>query len=163
MTDEPPPQPPGPSYIAGIDVFVANEQTDVEVDEHRVVALGRLAAEEQDVDPRAELSVLLVDRAAMSSLKERWLGESGPTDVLAFPMEDRSAEGQPFLLGDIVICPDVAREQAGGEKVTQEVDLLLVHGFLHLLGLDHIRPQEAKAMRHRERRILHEFGRRWPA
>jgi probable rRNA maturation factor len=153
MTDEPPQRP--------IEVFVANEQTDISLDERRLISLCRLAAVEEGVDPRAEVTVLLVERPAMASLKEKWLGEPGPTDVLAFPMDDQVPEDEPYVLGDIVICPDVAREQAteAGDKVTDEVDLLLVHGFLHLLGYDHVRPQDARSMRHRERKILSEFNR----
>lgn len=141
-----------------IDVFVANEQSDVSVDESRLVALVRLAASEENVDPRAEVTVLLVERSAMASLKEKWLGEPGPTDVLAFPIDEQIPDDEPFILGDIVICPDVAREQAADDKVSEEVDLLLVHGFLHLLGYDHVRPQDARAMRHRERKILGYFA-----
>jgi probable rRNA maturation factor len=154
MTDDPPQRP--------IEVFVANEQSDVVVDERRLVSLMRLAATEEGVDPRAEVTVLLVERPAMASLKEKWLGEPGPTDVLAFPMDEQIPEDEPYVLGDIVICPDVAREQASatGEKVTDEVDLLLVHGFLHLVGYDHVRAQDARSMRHRERKILTEFHRR---
>jgi probable rRNA maturation factor len=145
-----------------IDVFVANEQSDVAVDEHRLVSLVRVAAIEEGVDPRAEVTVLLVERAAMASLKEKWLGEPGATDVLAFPMDDQAPDEEPYILGDIVICPDVAREQAAdsGDKVNDEVDLLLVHGFLHLMGYDHVKPADARAMRHREKRILAEFQRR---
>jgi probable rRNA maturation factor len=142
------------------DVFVANEQTDVDLDERRLVSLVRTAAGEEDVDPRAEISLLLVERHAMASLKEKWLGEPGPTDVLAFPMDDQASDDEPYVLGDIVVCPDVAREQAGGGKVVEEVDLLVVHGFLHLLGYDHVRTQDAKSMRHRERKILAEFYRK---
>ncbi len=146
-----------------IDVFVANEQSDVPLDEHRLVSLARLAASEEGVDPRAEVTVLLVERTAMASLKEKWLGEPGATDVLAFPMDTEMPEDEPFILGDIVICPDVAREQAengDAKPVTDEVDLLLVHGFLHLVGYDHVRPQDARSMRHRERKILGEFYRK---
>jgi len=146
-----------------IDVFVANEQSDVSLDEHRLVSLVRLAATEEDVDARAEVTVLLVERSAMASLKERWLGEPGPTDVLAFPMDEQAPDDEPYILGDIVICPDVAREQAaesGDRKVSEEVDLLLIHGFLHLCGYDHVRPQDARSMRHRERKILSEFYRK---
>jgi probable rRNA maturation factor len=147
--------------MPSIDVFVANEQHDVGVDEHRLVSLVRTAAVEEGVDPRAEVTVLLVERSAMASLKEKWLGESGPTDVLAFPMDDQPSDDEPYILGDIVICPDVAREQAAtaGHDVGAEVDLLLVHGFLHLMGYDHVKPQEARSMRHRERKILQEFNR----
>lgn len=145
---------------APIDVFVANEQSDVPIDEHRLVSLARCAATEEGVDPRAEVTVLLVERAAMASLKEKWLGETGPTDVLAFPMDDQVPDEEPYILGDIVICPDVAREQAAeaNKEVGAEVDLLLVHGFLHLRGYDHVKPQEARTMRHRERKILQAFA-----
>jgi len=145
-----------------IDVFVANEQSDVPLDEHRLVSLTRLAAAEEGIDPRAEVTVLLVERPAMASLKERWLGEPGPTDVLAFPMDEQVPEDEPYILGDIVICPEVAQEQAGAadRHVREEVDLLLVHGFLHLCGYDHVRPQDARSMRHRERKILSEFYRK---
>ncbi|HYZ92081.1 MAG TPA: rRNA maturation RNase YbeY [Actinomycetota bacterium] len=145
-----------------IEVFVANEQSDVSVDERRLISLMRLAALEEGVDPRAEVTILLVERTAMASLKEKWLGEPGATDVLAFPMDEQVPDDEPYIIGDIVICPDVAREQAtaSGDKVTEEVDLLLVHGFLHLLGYDHVRPQDARSMRHRERKILSEFYRR---
>ncbi|HVE91832.1 MAG TPA: rRNA maturation RNase YbeY [Actinomycetota bacterium] len=148
--------------MAGLkDVFVANEQSDVDIDERRLIQLARVAAGEEDVDPRAELSVLLVDRESMASLKEKWLGEPGPTDVLAFPMDEHPSEEEQYLVGDIVICPDVAREQAEsqGGTVLEEVELLLVHGFLHLLGYDHAKPSEARTMRHRERKILQEFYR----
>lgn len=144
-----------------IDVFVANEQTDVEVDETRFVTLARVVADEEGVDPAAELSVLFVDAEAMASLKEKYLGEQGATDVLAFPMDEQTSDDMPFVLGDIVICPSVAGDQAraDGTTVTEELDLLFVHGFLHLLRYDHVRPQDARTMRHRERKILQEFYR----
>jgi probable rRNA maturation factor len=144
-----------------MDVFVANEQGDVDLDESRLITLARRAAEEEGVDRRAELSILLVDRESMASLKEKYLGEAGPTDVLAFPMDEQPPEDEPYLLGDIVICPEVAREQSTttGATPLEEIELLLVHGFLHLLGYDHVRPQDAKSMRHRERKILQEFYR----
>jgi probable rRNA maturation factor len=161
MTDDPPQHIRSDLNPRSMDVFVANEQSDVAVDEHRLVSLVRVAASEEGVDPRAEVTVLLVERAAMASLKEKWLGESGPTDVLAFPMDDQVPDEEPYILGDIVICPDVAREQAmsAGRKVSEEVDLLLIHGFLHLMGYDHVKPQDARAMRHRERKILQAFER----
>lgn len=144
-----------------MDVFVANEQDHVPLEEVRLVELARLAAAEEGVDRRAELSVLLVDRTSMASLNEKWLGEVGPTDVLAFPMDEGPVDEEPYLLGDIVICPEVALESAerSGGTVVEEVELLLVHGLLHLLGYDHVRPADAKVMRHRERRILQRFYR----
>ncbi|HVL80285.1 MAG TPA: rRNA maturation RNase YbeY [Actinomycetota bacterium] len=150
--------------MTDIDVFVANEQDDVACDEQRLIALARIAAAEEGVDPRAELSILLVDRTAMASLKEKYLGEPGPTDVLAFAMDEQPNDEEPFMVGDIVVCPDVAREQAekAGTPLRDEIDLLVVHGFLHLLGYDHVKPQQARSMKHRERRILQEFRRLRP-
>lgn len=144
-----------------MDVFVANEQDDVAIEEIRLVDLAGLAASEEGVDPHAELSLLLVDRETMASLNERWLGEVGATDVLAFPMDEGPIEEGPYLLGDVVICPAVASDGAerSGSAAAEEVELLLVHGFLHLLGYDHIRPSDAKVMRHRERKILQRFAR----
>src|SRR5439155_20802963 len=95
-----------------IDVFVANEQSDVSLDEHRLVSLVRLAASVEDVDARAEVTVLLVQRPAMASLKEKWLGELGPTDVLAFPMDQSAPVGEPKILGDHVITPELTNEEA---------------------------------------------------
>lgn len=140
-----------------MDVFVANEQSEVEITEERLISLARLAAEAEGVPARAELSILLVDKSSMASLKQRYLGEPGATDVLAFVMDDAPDLDEPYMMGDIVICPEVAREQAT-DAVT-EVDMLLVHGFLHLIGYDHMQPQDARNMRHRERKILQEFYR----
>ncbi len=144
-----------------MDVFVANEQSDVVLDERRLVELARVAAEEEGVPLRSELSILLLERPAMGNLKEKYFGEPGVTDVLAFPMDDQTSSEEPHMLGDIVICPDVAREQAeeNGSTVLEEVELLLVHGFLHLVGYDHVQPQDARMMRHRERKIIQEFYR----
>src|SRR5262245_58360008 len=99
------------------------------------------------VNPLAELSVLLVDVAYMAELNHRWMGGDGPTDVLAFPMEEGTidpgpnevASGEPTLLGDVVLCPEVAASQAGtaGHTSADELHLLTVHGVLHLLGYAH--------------------------
>jgi len=108
------------------------------------------------IHPLAELSVLLVDEQAMAELHERWMGEPGPTDVLAFPMDElrppqpgsREDVTDPGLLGDVVLCPKVAAEQAvkAGHSTQDELELLSVHGILHLLGYDHAEPDEHKAM-----------------
>jgi len=115
------------------------------------------------IHPLAELSVLIVDEAAMTELHERWMGEPGPTDVLSFPMDElrppspvagTSGRGgdepgpDPALLGDVVLCPQVAAEQAkqAGHSAQQELELLTVHGILHLLGYDHADPEEEAAM-----------------
>jgi probable rRNA maturation factor len=111
------------------------------------------------VHPLAELSLLLVDEPAMTELHEKWMGEPGPTDVLAFPMDelrpghmsggsDEDGEPDPGLLGDVVLCPAVAERQAvtAGHGTADELELLCAHGILHLLGYDHAEPEEHKEM-----------------
>ena len=101
------------------------------------------------LDPGADLSIALVDLDEMSRLHEQWMDEPGPTDVLSFPMDDMRP-GDPAgprlagTLGDVVLCPEVARQQAevAGHDVGSELALLLTHGVLHLLGFDHAEPEE---------------------
>ncbi len=126
-------------------VYVANE-SGVEVDEVRLVALARHVLADLGVAPLAELSIMLYDAAAMERLHEQFMGEPGPTDVLAFPQDDLSS-GAPLggddlpeaLLGDVVICPQVAERQAQerGHTAEHELHVLCTHGVLHLLGYDH--------------------------
>jgi probable rRNA maturation factor len=148
-------------------IEIANESS-AEVDEAALAALARYVLDELRMHPLAELSVLLVDSATMADLHQRWLGEPGPTDVLAFPMDElrppppgteRPAAEQgplPGLLGDVVLCPEVATEQAkrAGHPVTDELDMLCTHGILHLLGYDHAEPDERAEMFGLQDRLL---------
>ena len=107
-------------------------------------------------EAQAELSVMLVDDARGAALNERWRGRAGPTDVLSFSLrEGRHARHRGALLGDVVIAVGVARRQAAerGHTLEAECRRLLVHGVLHLLGYDHVRPDEARRMRARERAL----------
>ncbi|MDH2425095.1 rRNA maturation RNase YbeY [Sphaerisporangium sp. TRM90804] len=139
-------------------IEVANE-SGVPVDEAALVKLAGHVLGRMGVHPLAELSVLIVDEAAMSELHERWMGEPGPTDVLAFPMDElRPGAGgarqeadvplDPALLGDVVLCPQVAAKQAAeaGHSAGDELELLCTHGILHLLGYDHAEPEEHAEM-----------------
>jgi probable rRNA maturation factor len=140
-------------------IEIANE-SGMDADEARLAALARHVLDRLRMHPLAELSVLLVDPATMADLHQRWLGEAGPTDVLAFPMDelrppppgtDRSSTEPgplPGLLGDVVLCPEVAAEQArrANQSVGAELDMLCTHGILHLLGYDHAEPDERAAM-----------------
>ena len=126
-------------------VEIANESGE-QADEARLAACATHVLAVTGVDPAAELSVLLVDEAHMTRLHVEHSGEEGPTDVLAFEQDDlgavtspHDAEAVPALLGDVVICPPVARAQAraAGHAPQEELELLLVHGVLHLLGWDH--------------------------
>jgi probable rRNA maturation factor len=150
-------------------IEIANE-SGVDVDEALLAGLARHVLDGMRVHPLAELSVLLVDEPAMSELHVRWMGEDGPTDVLAFPMDelrlpqpgtqnDRSAadpDAGEALLGDVVICPQVAAAQAAeAQHDTQdEIDLLCTHGILHLLGYDHAEPEEHAKMFGLQDRLL---------
>jgi rRNA maturation RNase YbeY len=107
-------------------------------------------------EARAELSIALVDDATGARLNERWRHRSGPTDVLAFALrEGRHARHGGRLLGDVVIALGVARRQAEerGRALEDECRRLLVHGVLHLLGYDHVRPEDARRMRAKERAL----------
>jgi probable rRNA maturation factor len=96
----------------------------------------------------AELSVSLVTTEEMADLHERYMGEAEPTDVLSFPLDDAGTEGEPRMLGDVVICPEVAAGQ--NEDLDAEMRLLLVHGILHLLGYDHETDEERARMWERQ-------------
>jgi probable rRNA maturation factor len=150
-------------------IEIANE-SGVDVDESNLAALARHVLDDMRVHPLAELSVLLIDEPAMTELHVRWMGEEGPTDVLAFPMDElrlpqpggHGDHGSPdtdaaeVLLGDVVICPQVAAAQAAetDQDVQDEIDLLCTHGILHLLGYDHAEPDEHATMFGLQDRLL---------
>jgi probable rRNA maturation factor len=152
-----------------VSIEIRNE-SGVAVDEAGLAALARHVLDGMRVHPLAELSVLLVDEAAMTGLHQRWMGEDGPTDVLAFPMDELGLpppggsqaehgtddEAAETLLGDVVLCPQVAVEQAGkaGHGVQDELELLCTHGILHLLGYDHAEPDEHATMFGLQDRLL---------
>lgn len=140
-----------------MDVFVANEQ-EHPVDESRLSELARHVLSAEEVDDEAELSVLLISAAHIRKLNARFAGDDYATDVLSFPMleDDESA----LMLGDVVICPEVARTNAAkvGHDLGVEIDTLLVHGTLHLLGYDHDEEEEKTRMERRQRELLASFG-----
>ncbi|MBB6121997.1 rRNA maturation RNase YbeY [Nocardiopsis algeriensis] len=134
-------------------IDVANESGVTTVDEERLSRLARYVLDAMRVHPLAELSVVLVDEEPMADLHVRWMDEPGPTDVLSFPMDELRPGGpgrtsEPGVLGDVIICPQVAERQAekAGHSTEAEIDLLCTHGILHLLGYDHAEPEEHKEM-----------------
>lgn len=131
------------------------------VDLDRLSALATHVCARERVPEAMRLAVLCVDEATMRELNAAHMGESGPTDVLAFPIDDPGDvhEGVPALLGDVVLCPAVARRQAAaaGHTLAAELDLLLVHGVLHLLGHDHAEAAERARMQARTSALLTEF------
>ncbi len=169
-------------------VFLANEQNQRTVDETGLVALARLVMKAEGVH-ESEVSILLVEPTVMAGLNARFLGEQRPTDVLAFPIDDDppasgppggpvgppgfaggragrededdldESDDEPWLLGDVVLCPAYAAEQAAqaGQTLAAELELLTVHGILHLCGFDHAEPEEEQAMRARTDELLAEW------
>ena len=144
-------------------IEISNEST-IEVDEARVLRLATYALDELHIHPKSDLAIQFVDEAAMEVLHIQWMDEPGPTDVLSFPMDELrpGTEGEitdPGLLGDIVVCPQVASVQAAaaGHEPINEILLLTTHGILHLLGFDHAEPDEEKEMFGLQKQILDGF------
>ena len=164
-----------------LEVFVSDEQTEHPVDVAQWAALAEAALGAEGIRGDAELSIRFVDEATMTELNVRFMDGDGPTDVLAFPLEDDlvatgrwpdngttgptdpSSRGavidMPLLLGDVVICPAVAARNAPEHAGTyaDELALLLVHGILHVLGMDHAFDEEAAVMRAKEQDLLARF------
>ena len=147
-----------------------NNESGVAVDEESLVRLGNFLIDSLFVHPDADLSIILVDTEAMERLHIEWMDEPGPTDVLSFPM-DELRPGTPGritpagVLGDVVLCPEVAETQAAaaGHSTQEELLLLTTHGMLHLLGYDHAEPEEEKEMFGLQRQLLSDFlGRQAP-
>jgi len=160
-------------------VLGADEQNDVVVDVARWVALAENVLDAEGIRGDAEMSVLFVSEQVMSELNERFMGEEGPTDVLAFPIDDdplhrgRAPDGGstgpardrelpidlPVLLGDVVVCPVIAARQAPehDNSIDDELALLVVHGILHVLGHDHFDEEETAVMKAKEKELLGRF------
>lgn len=141
-----------------------NNESGESVDELRVQKLASFALDRMKIHPDAELAIIFVNEAAMEKLHLQWMDEPGPTDVLSFPMDELrpGLDGEPApmgLLGDIVICPTVAADQAktAGHPAINEILLLATHGVLHLLGFDHAEPEDEKEMFGIQKQILDDF------
>jgi probable rRNA maturation factor len=146
-----------------LSIEVSNE-TSFAIDEVRVLRLAEFALDQMRIHPAAELSIIFVDEKAMEQLHLQWMDEPGATDVLSFPMDELrpGTESEPTpagLLGDIVICPTVAEKQAvaAGHETINEVLLLTTHGVLHLLGFDHVDPEEELEMFGIQKSILKQY------
>ena len=124
-----------------------------ELDVRRLSELSRFVLDRMRVHPQAELCIKAVDEATIAQLNEQWMEKEGPTDVLAFPMDELrpglvNEDPEEGVLGDLVLCPDVAARQGetAGHGAEAEIELLTVHGILHLLGYDHAEPEEHQQM-----------------
>ena len=132
-----------------------------ELDVARLADLSRFVMDRMRVHPMAELCIKAVDEPTIAELNEHWMEKQGPTDVLAFPMDELrpglvNEEPEEGVLGDLVLCPDIAARQGetAGHGAEAEIELLTVHGILHLLGYDHAEPAEKAVMWDVQGRLL---------
>jgi probable rRNA maturation factor len=168
-----------------VTVFCASEQDDVPLDLDRWRLLAENVLQAEGVRGSAELSLLFVDEIVISEMNRVHMSKTGPTDVLAFPIDavlmgsspgpgalsrgpDRSppdSDDFPLLLGDVAVCPAVAVQQAPlhAGSLDDELALLVTHGILHVLGYDHAEQGDRDKMQGRERALLEEFHWRGPA
>ncbi|MFK0189978.1 rRNA maturation RNase YbeY [Kitasatospora sp. NPDC090308] len=146
-------------------IDIANE-SGWDVDEESILDVARYALDQMRIHPQSELSVILYDSESMAELHVQWMDLPGPTDVMSFPMDELrpGKEGEDLpegLLGDIVLCPEVAKEQGLAaptkHSMDEELQLLTVHGVLHVLGYDHEEPDEEREMFALQKRILDDW------
>ena len=159
------------------DVYCADEQDAEAVDVPRWRKLALDALLHEGVRGACELSLFFIDETSISELNLEHMGKVGPTDVLSFPMDGADvmvesqgpgaltrgpsrphpdADDMPTMLGDVLVCPSVARKQFATHAGTydDEIALLVVHGVLHVLGFDHDDDANTADMRSRELSIL---------
>lgn len=143
-------------------VEVTNE-TIWDIDAKAFSDLGLWVMDQMRVSTQSDLTILFVDPDPIAELHERWMSLEGPTDVMSFPMDElRPGDGKTTMegvLGDLVICPWVAAQQAAaaGHSTMQEMMLLTIHGILHLLGYDHVTPEQERQMFGLQRQLLFTF------
>lgn len=142
-----------------------NNESNLAVNEALILRLATHVLDKLYIHPDAELNIVFVDVGPMEELHVQWMNEPGPTDVLSFPMDELrpgSIERRtpPGLLGDVVVCPQVAEAQAVEHAVSpiEEIALLVTHGTLHLLGFDHAEPEEHREMFALQAELLASFA-----
>ena len=140
------------------------DESGLDLDVQRLAALSRFVMDRMRVHPQAELCVKAVDEATIAQLNQQWMDKEGPTDVLAFPMDELrpglvDEEPEEGVLGDLVLCPEIAARQGetAGHGTLAEIELLTTHGILHLLGYDHAEPEEHAEMFGLQDEILGEW------
>jgi probable rRNA maturation factor len=174
----PTPRRPGPPEGKPT-VFAADEQAAIDVDLAGIVRLAENVITAEGVRGDCELAITFVDETTITDLNKEFLGEEGPTDVLAFPIDDEIVESGrspdsgstgpdrpdvepgevPILLGDVMVCPAVAARNAAerNRSTDDEIALLVVHGILHVLGMDHADPAEELVMFAKQDDLLARF------
>ena len=149
-----------------MNIFLADEQ-DVPLSTEPLRRLARVVLEEEGLPADTEVAILFVNDDQMADYNERFMDREGPTDVLAFPLEQlepgvppESKGGVPISLGDVIISPKYVHDQAAERATTpdDELQLMVAHGLLHLLGYHHATDTEAEHMETRERTLLAKVG-----
>ncbi|QCW50617.1 rRNA maturation RNase YbeY [Nocardioides dongxiaopingii] len=140
------------------------DESGLDVDVQHLARLSRFVMDRMRVHPLAELCIKAVDEDTIAQLNEQWMEKEGPTDVLAFPMDELrpglvDEEPEEGVLGDIMLCPAIAARQGetAGHGTVAEIELLTTHGILHLLGYDHAEPEEHRVMFALQDEILGEW------
>lgn len=154
-----------------MNIFFADEQ-DEPLPALDLRRLAEVVMEAEGLPSDSEVTILAVADEQMADYNQRFLSREGPTDVLAFPLEQlepgqipsRPVNGPPLNLGDVIIAPAYIHRQANDRQVAfaDEMALMVTHGILHLLGYDHNEEEEAQAMEHREAHLLGKIGRTRP-
>ena len=131
----------------------------VQCNESAIASVSEFALKKMGIHQESELGIRFVNEDEMSQLHVKWMDLTGPTDVLSFPMDElkpNSAANGPGVIGDIVLCPAYA-EKNGKQSLEKELELLTVHGVLHLLGFDHEDVDDEKKMFALQEEILKEW------
>lgn len=147
-----------------MDILISYAHREADLAGLSIEALAQQVLAAEEVPDRAEVSISFVDDATIAQLNERYRSIAGPTDVLSFECDSVADElsdaavvsEHVYEVGDVIIAPDMAERQASeyGQSFKAEIELLLVHGLLHLCGYDHMRDDEARIMEAREEELL---------
>ena len=144
--------------------FIDEQQVIDEDTKNQIESLLTFAAKKENITEEAELSISFVDEEEIQAINRDYRDKDKVTDVISFSLEEDEPkiEGldMPRVLGDIIICLEVAKEQAESynHSLSRELGFLALHGFLHLLGYDHMTEEDEKEMFSRQDEILNEFG-----
>lgn len=151
-----------------MNIYMTDEQKLLNQDQLELVeAILGYAADQEGIDQNSEVSVTFVTNEEIREINRDWRGKDQATDVISFAMEELGedeidfelGEDEPILLGDLIISVERCKEQASdyGHRFERELGFLAVHGFLHLLGYDHIEPADEAVMTKRQEEILRHF------
>ena len=144
--------------------FIDEQQVIGEDTKNQIESLLTFAAKKENITEEAELSISFVDEEEIQAINRDYRDKDKVTDVISFSLEEDEPEieglDMPRVLGDIIICLEVAKEQAESynHSLSRELGFLALHGFLHLLGYDHIEQDDEKVMFGRQDEILNAYG-----